>query len=79
MQMSSDEVHGSELLRQWRERNDLTQQEAADLLGIQKSEVCRYERRRRIPEMRRSALLCKMCGVPMGSWLAPSNEQGEER
>ena len=53
----------SENLRAARERSGLTQQQVADLMGIDKSTYCGYETEKRQPDVQKLKKLSKILGV----------------
>lgn len=53
----------SENLRAARERRGLTQQQVADLMGIDKSTYCGYETEKRQPDVQKLKKLSKILGV----------------
>lgn len=73
-------MHGSELLRQWREREDITQTAAARRLGVGFKEYVAWESaefgvdknkrptRERRPGLDAALLIERECGVPVEAW-----------
>lgn len=53
----------NEQLRAAREARGYTQQQIADLMGIDKSTYCGYETGKRQPDVQKLKLLCKLLGV----------------
>lgn len=63
-------------LREWRERQFLTQSEAAERLGIKQPSLCDYERGRAFPEVRRALTIDDVTEgfVSVRSWAVPACE-----
>lgn len=56
-------VSFNEQLRAAREARGYTQQQIADLMGIDKSTYCGYETGKRQPDVQKLKLICKILGV----------------
>ena len=59
---------GAALLRAWREKNQLTQVEAAELLDMWNVQLSRYENDRIRPNIETAIKIQKVTGVPLTSW-----------
>jgi transcriptional regulator with XRE-family HTH domain len=59
---------GSELLREWREKEGINQTEAAEMLGIWNVQLSRYENARIRPSIGTAIKIQKVCGIPVTAW-----------
>ena len=58
-------MDGSHPLKIWRTGHKLTQQEAADELGLKKPTLSRYETGTRTPSLAQAAKLSEKTGIPI--------------
>lgn len=66
---------GPEALRQWIERRELQQQEAAKLIGIHFTLLNHYLTRRRRPPLESAIKIERVTGIPVEAWV--TSEQDE--
>lgn len=58
-------MEGTHPLKQWRADNGLTQEAAAQILGLTEPSLSRYEKGRRIPSLTQAAKLSEITGIPI--------------
>lgn len=61
---------GCEALRAWRLREELTQIQAAELLGIAQPKLSDYERGVTRPELDTAVRIERVAGIPPSAWVA---------
>lgn len=62
---------GSEALKRWRKRQNLTQHQAAELLERAPTEISRYERGTITPGLYSAYRMVRECGIDIADWLQP--------
>lgn len=67
-QCRSMQTAGSELLRRWRERKGLSQETAAEKLGVRQATLSRYESGARAPRLPEALRIRDVAGVPLEAW-----------
>lgn len=58
-------MEGTHPLKEWRAANGLTQEAAAERLGVSEPDISRWENRRRMPSLTQAAKLSEMTGIPI--------------
>jgi transcriptional regulator with XRE-family HTH domain len=58
-------------LKQWRSDQGLTQEAAAERLGLTEPTLSRYEKRRRTPSLTQAAKLSEKTGIPIDAFVQP--------
>ncbi len=56
-------------LKTWRESRSLTQESAAEALGLKKPTLSRYETRTRTPSLSEAARLSEKTGIPIDKFV----------
>lgn len=65
-------MEGTHPLKAWRSDRQLTQEQAAELLGLKEPTLSRYETGARIPSLAQAAKLSEKTGIPIDKFVKHS-------
>lgn len=69
-------MEGTHPLKTWRENQGLTQEKAAEQLGLTEPTLSRYETGARMPSLTQAAKLSEKTGIPIDRFV-PQNEAAQ--